>query len=124
MRAALAILAALALLAGCVSDNRPDDTACRAPAIELDAALAATELSGDPLAVCRGQQVTLRLQPEVSGVFHIHGYDDAVPATNVVAGEPIELVFTAARSGQFAIEFHPLDDPRGVGVGVLTVHEP
>lgn len=32
--------------------------------------------------------------------------------------------FTAGRSGQFPIEVHAGDDPRGVEVGILTVHEP
>ena len=75
-------------------------------------------------AVCRDQEVTLTIEPEVDGVFHIHGYDEQVPATEVRAGEPIALDFTAARSGQFPIEFHPAADPAGVEIGVFTVHEP
>ena len=42
----------------------------------------------------------------------------------VVAGETAELAFTAARSGQFAIELHRHDSPEGVAVGIFTVHEP
>jgi hypothetical protein len=46
-----------------------------------------------------------------------------VPATAVVAGETLELSFSATRSGQFPIELHLGDDPRGADIGILTVHE-
>ena len=63
------------------------------------------------------------LDPEVDGVFHIHGLDDVVPATPVIAGEHVTLEFTADRSGQFPIELHPADDPTGVSLGIFTVYE-
>ena len=50
---------------------------------------------------------------EVDGVFHIHGLDDLVPATPVVAGEQVTLEFTVDRSGQFPIELHPGRRPSG-----------
>jgi hypothetical protein len=112
------------LVSGCVSDARPDDATCRAPSIELSVALSADRLTGDDLAVCRDQEVTIHVAPEVDGVLHIHGYDEHVPATTVSAGEPIDLVFTAAESGQFGVEFHPMDDPRGVEIGIFAVYEP
>lgn len=124
MRRALLLVSGVVALAGCVSDNRPDDATCGAPAIELAVVLTADALTGDELSVCRDQEITLAVEPEVSGVLHIHGYDSQVPATNVVAGESVELVFVAARSGQFPIEFHALEDPRGVELGIFTVHEP
>ena len=54
----------------------------------------------------------------------VHGYDEAVPATTVTSGESVTLEFTASRSGQFPIELHGGDDPEGMDVGILTVHEP
>jgi hypothetical protein len=112
------------LVAGCVADTRPDDAACRADRIELAVTLTADALAGDTLGVCRGQEVALTVTPEVTGVLHLHGYDEELPAAPVSAGAPVTLSFVAERSGQFTFEFHPEDDPRGIGVGILTVHEP
>jgi hypothetical protein len=111
------------VLGACVSDSRPNASACAAPAIVLDLRLTTTDLTPAP-SVCRGQEVTLRIASEVDGFIHIHGYDEAVPATEVVAGEELELTFTADEEGQYPIELHPADEPEGIDVGIFTVHEP
>lgn len=115
---------ALLLLTACVEDTGPDAEACAAPTVEIQLALAADALAPSDPAVCRDQEVTLVIEPSVDGVFHIHGYDEQVPATQVRTGETVELTFTASRSGQFPVELHPQDDPAGVEIGVFTVHEP
>ena len=122
VRLSLAVLLA-ALLAACVSDSRPDASACAEPAVELELRLSATDLTPAP-SVCRDQEVTLRIASEVDGFFHIHGYEEAVSATEVAAGETLDLTFTAMRAGQFPIELHPADDPEGISIGIFTVHEP
>lgn len=121
MRRIALLASALILLAGCIPDTRP--AACDAPEIEIALTLSESALKPAP-AVCRGQEVTLVVSSQVDGVLHIHGYDAEVPATQVHAGEVTEMAFTAGRSGQFPVELHPLDDPRGVSVAVFTVHEP
>jgi hypothetical protein len=68
--------------------------------------------------------VTLVVTPDVDGVFHVHGYDEQLPATAVTAGSVAELDFKASRSGQFPIELHTDATTAGVSVGILTVHEP
>ena len=124
-RRTLAVLAGvLMLLTACVEDTGPDAETCAAVTVEIELALAAEALEPSDPAVCRDQEVTLIISPEVDGVFHIHGYDEQVPATEVRNGEEAELEFTASRSGQFPIELHPLDAPAGVEIGVFTVHEP
>lgn len=112
-----------AILAACVSDSQPNASTCAAPTIELELRLTAERLTPAP-SVCRDQEVTLRIASEVDGFVHIHGYDHAVSATEVVAGEALELTFIADRAGQFPIELHPADDPEGIDVGIFTVHEP
>lgn len=115
---------AVLLLAACVEDTGPGAEACAAPTAEIELDVSADALDpGDP-SVCRDQEVTLIITPTVDGVFHIHGYDEEVPATQVTSGEVIELEFSAARSGQFPIELHAADEPEGVEIGVFTVHEP
>jgi hypothetical protein len=109
------------LLVGCVTENRP--ATCNADETTIELTLSATALEPNDPAACRDQQVTMIIDSEVNGIFHIHGLDDVVPATPVVAGEEVTLDFAADRSGQFPIELHPPDDPQGVTVGILTIHE-
>jgi len=113
----------MVLLVACVADSRPGSEACNAPSIELSLRLTADTLTPSDPGVCRDQEVTLRIASEVDGLIHIHGYDHAIPATEVVAGEELELTFTADEDGQYPIEFHPADDPEGVGVGILAVYD-
>jgi hypothetical protein len=120
---ALLVATAIALVA-CVDGGRPDDEACRAPTIEIELALDADSLTPSDPAVCGGQAVTLIIDSAVDGIIHIHGYDEAVPATEVEADEELRLTFDADRIGEFPIELHPADDPAGVRIGVFTVHEP
>jgi hypothetical protein len=47
-----------------------------------------------------------------------------VAATEVQAGETLDLELTAVRSGQFPIALHTEDGPAEVTVGILIVHEP
>lgn len=112
-----------ALATGCVSESQPDASACAAPQIVLELRLTAEELTPAP-SVCRDQEVTLRIASEVDGVIDFHGYDEAIPSTEVVAGETLELTFDADRAGQFPIEVHFADDSEGTTVGVFTVNEP
>ena len=117
-----ALAATLAVLTACVADNRPET--CDDDAVAIELTLTAEGMEPSDPAACRDQEVTLRIDSEVDGVVHIHGYDGVAPATEVSAGDELEVTFTALRSGQFPVEFHPADDPEGVSVGIFTVHEP
>ena len=117
----LAVAAAgAALLAGCIGGQ----PACEAGPAEIVMTLTSETLTPSSPEVCRDTDLTLSIHPEVDGVFHIHGYDAEVPATEVSSGEVLELTFTTARSGQFPIELHTDENTEGVNVGLLTVHEP
>jgi hypothetical protein len=118
----LATAIALIVLTGCITGNRPID--CDAASVTVELSLSADALTPSDPAACRDQEVTLRIGSEVDGFIHIHGYEDAVSATEVTAGEELDLTFTAVRDGQYPIEFHPAEDPEGISVGVLTIHEP
>ena len=116
----VALVAWAALLGACIGPSAE----CEALPDEIELTLSATTLTPSDPAVCRGDQITLTVRPEVDGVLHVHGYDAELPATPVTAGDLVELAFTAGRSGQFPIELHTDDDTQGVNVGLLTVHEP
>jgi hypothetical protein len=121
-RAAVSTLVIVAaVLVGCVTENRP--ATCDADKTTIELTVSATSLVPNDPAACRGQVVTMILDPEVNGVFHIHGLDTVVPATPIMSGEPVTLEFTADRSGQFPIELHLADDPTGVSLGIFTVYE-
>jgi len=113
---------ALVVLTGCITENRPGN--CDAASVTIELTLSADALTPSNPAACRDQEVTLRISSDVDGLIHIHGYEEAVSATEVTAGEELDLTFTAVRSGQYPIEFHPADDPEGVGVGILRINEP
>ena len=117
------LLAATALVgAGCVDFGLPAD--CDEPRVMRDVTVTQDTMSPTSIEACRDQQMELVIGAETDGVFHIHGYDEDVPATTIAAGEMLTLQFVAGRSGQFPIELHPADDPTGVSIGILTVHEP
>ncbi len=117
---AMGLIIGMALLGGCVGGG----DGCEDVPDRVEITVTATTLEPSEPAVCRDRDVTLVLSPEVDGVFHIHGYDEDVPATSITAGEKIELEFTTSRSGQFPVELHTDADPQGVDVGILTVREP
>jgi len=121
-RAAVSTFFLLAIvLGGCVTENRP--ATCDADETTIELTVSATALEPNDPAACRGQVVTMMLDPEVDGVFHIHGLDTVVPAAPLRSGEPVTLEFTVDRSGQFPIELHLADDPSGVSIGIFTVYE-
>jgi hypothetical protein len=123
MGAAISLVAAGLLAAACVEVGLPAD--CDEPAVTREATLTSrARLVPSNVDVCRDQEVTLVVEPEADGVLHIHGYDEAVPATSVHVRQELTLVFMAGRSGQFVIELHPAGDPTGASIGILTMHEP
>ena len=121
-RAVIAIAIAV-MVGGCV-DQQGLPADCDEATASREVTLSGTQLSPKAIEACRGQDVKLTIDPDMDGVFHIHGYDAQVPATTVHAGEELTLEFTAERSGQFPIEVHPAENPAGVNVGIFTVHEP
>jgi hypothetical protein len=119
-RFVVVLVAWAGLLGACIGPS----AACAALPDEIELILSRTTLTPSDPAVCRGDGITMTVRPQVDGVLHVHGYDEQLSATTVVAGEVLELAFTAARSGQFPIELHTDENTQGVNVGLLTVHEP
>lgn len=120
LRAAPALAVTL-LLAACVpAVNLPED--CDAASVTRQATLADNKLDPATIEVCRDQHVTIEYTIEQDGVLHMHGYDDQVDATEVHAGDVIDLELDAKRAGQFPIEMHSAEDAEAE-VGTFIVHE-
>jgi hypothetical protein len=96
---------------------------CDDPSVTLHATLADEHLTPATLEVCRDQRVTLVVDVQRDGVFHLHGYDDQAAATEVRAGQTLSLELTAVRSGQFPIALHTTDGRAEATIGTLIVHE-
>ena len=117
-----ALLAGSLVVVGCVPGTELPDT-CDDASVSIAATLVEERLEPATLEVCRGQQVTIDLSVERDAVFHLHGYDEELPALEVRAGEDVTLEFEASRAGQFPIEIHTTDGPAEAQVGTLVVHE-
>ena len=120
--ALIAAAGVVLLLAAAFIVLRPGPGACPTPTATLDLSVDATGMTPPSPAVCRGQTVTLNLNSEVDGIFHIHGLDDVLPATQIVAGEERTFEFTPANAGQFPVELH--SDADATNLGTLTVNVP
>ena len=119
-RRLVAILAVGLLAASCV----PGDPACAGSSVTLEVTVTDTAMDPAALTACRDQEVSLDIASETDGVFHIHGYDEQVPATSLEPGEVTTLEFTADRPGQFIIELHDHSGGESTDIGVFTVNEP
>ena len=98
--------------------------ACSEPALEIAATVTDTAMHPSALSACRGQEVTLVVASETDGIFHIHGYDDQVPAVALEPGETRTFEFAADVAGQFFIELHAMSGQESTEIGILTVNEP
>jgi hypothetical protein len=122
MRPLAGMVAAAGMLAACI-EGAP---ICDSLLEEIDVTISAggDMAPADP-AVCRGDEVTLRITSDTEAVFHVHGFDETeLPATSLPAGETVEVTFTAVRSGQFPVEIHTDENPQGISTGLITIHEP
>ena len=61
-------------------------------------------VDGGELVVKQDDEVTLALETDEAGAFHLHGYDLEHELT---VGETVTLSFTANATGRFGITFHP-----------------
>lgn len=120
--ALIAAAGVVLLLAAAFIVLRPAPAACPTPAVTLDLTVDATGMTPPSPTVCRGQAVTLNLHAEVDGIFHVHGLDDVLPATQIAAGERRTFEFTPTNVGQFPVELH--SGAEAANLGTLTVDVP
>ena len=113
----LALASAILLAAACTSSGT---SSCGAETVTLDVTVTADAMDPSALSVCRDQEVTVAIDSQTDGEFHLHGYDQEVELTD---GGTATLTFTADVAGQFIIELHSSAGDE-TEIGVLTVNEP
>ncbi len=91
-----AILATL-LVAACGGGGEPEN-------LVIPVTVEHEKLEPETLKVKHNDMVTLRIETDEPGEFHLHGYDIR---EDVVPGETTDFVFEASAEGRFKIAFHP-----------------
>ena len=97
MAAGLMTIAAtvLVLLAGCAG-GEPQD-------VEVAVTIRDDRMSPDTIQVKHGDTVTLKVDSDIPGALHLHGYDIE---QGVQPGEVADFAFTADATGRYRIAFH------------------
>lgn len=112
----MALAAAFVLvLSGCTSSAGP----CGSTTATFTVTVTDDGMDPSDLQACRDQDVTIVIDSQTDGEFHLHGYDIEQELTT---GEEATVEFTADVAGQFIIERHGATDE--AEIGVLTVNEP
>ena len=93
--AGLAVLIA-ALAAACGTDD-PEE-------VGIDVSLQNNQLTPGTIQVSQDDTVTLKIESDVPGSLHLHGYDIE---REVAPGTVADLVFVANATGRYRIAFHP-----------------
>ncbi len=94
---ALVALAMVAFAAAC-GGSEPEDLIFNVN-IEHDA----WDVANDIIKVKQGDHVTVNVESDVQGGFHLHGYD---LYNEVAPGAPMSFEFVADATGNFEIQFH------------------
>ncbi len=85
----------LVLLAGCAG-GEPQD-------VEVAVTIRDDRMSPDTIQVKHGDTVTLKVDSDIAGAIHLHGYDIE---REVQPGEVADFAFTADATGRYRIAFH------------------
>ena len=111
----LLLMVAVTGLTACGGDSEPQDRA-------FDLKIEEQKLNLDPavIKVEKGDTVTLNIDTDESGTFHLHGYDIEKELSD---DETTVMVFTADFDGSFEFTFHPDGEGHDEGHGELFESE-
>ena len=93
---AIAAILVISLTAACGGGGEPQ-------ALSIPVTVDGESMEPETVRVTQGDMVTLQIQTEHSGEFHVHGYD---VKTDAEAGKVTDLFFQADATGRFKITFH------------------
>ena len=110
IRALIVIFLTLLLLVGLFVLLRPNQSAERPRARELDLEIRGDSMEPSKVTVAEGGRVVLRITSASPVEVHVHGYD---VEREVEPGEPAVLSFKARLTGRFEIEDHETEEELG-----------
>ena len=93
---AMAAILVISLTPACGGGGEPQ-------ALTIPVTVDGESMEPETVRVTQGDMVTLQIQTEHSGEFHVHGYD---VKTDAEAGKVTDLFFQADATGRFKITFH------------------
>ncbi len=99
-------VAVLVLLGGCAA-GEPQE-------VEFAVTIRDDRMSPDTIQVKHGDAVTLKIDSDIPGAFHLHGYDIE---QEVQPGEVTDFAFTADATGRYRIAYHKSGDDGTSGHG-------
>jgi hypothetical protein len=76
-------------------------------ALEIPVRVVGDTMTPETIRVKQGDMVTLKIQAEEAGEFHLHGYDIK---KDVVGGGETDFYFVADATGRFNIVFHHTEE--------------
>ena len=100
-----AVAVLVTVLAAACGDGKPEE-------LEIDVRVEGGDMSPGTIKVKQGDMVTLKIQAEEAGEFHLHTYDIE---KDIEPGETADFFFVADATGRFRITFHPLVEDEGEG---------
>ena len=116
----VAVLSLATLLAAaCSSGERPSEPE-EPQEIAIPVKVEGDSLHPETIRVTQGDMVTLQIESERTGQFHLHGYD---LEKEIPAGEPTEFFFTAHATGRYRITMHYSGPAAGDSDGGGDHHE-
>ncbi len=101
--AAAGLLPLLLLAAAACGSGGPEE-------LEIPVTLEQGRLSPETIRVKQGDMVTLKIEADVSGELHLHGYDIE---KEIEGGEVVDFYFPADTTGRFQLTFHAGDSAHG-----------
>jgi plastocyanin len=75
--------------------------------LEIPVSIVDGQMSPDTIEVKQGDTVTLKVESNEHGEFHLHTYDIE---KEVGGADPVDLLFVADATGRFRITFHATGD--------------
>ena len=108
LSAGLLFLAGIALVfAAACGGGEPED-------VEVSVTIRDDRMSPETIQVKHNDSVTLKIDSDIPGAIHLHGYDIE---REVVPGEVVDFEFTAEATGRYRIAFHKAGHDGGTGHG-------
>ena len=103
----LSLAATALLLAAACGGGEPED-------VEISVTIRDDRMSPETVQVTHNDMVTLKIDSDIPGAFHLHGYDIE---QKVIPGEVADFEFTADATGRYRIAFHRAGNGGGPGHG-------